>query len=155
MGYLKGFLIIFVVQALAMTSFAASAKIKSFKEWKLERISEARNQSKEAKNQLKDISAEDPALIQNNSENKGIAEDSNQRQWSIEAAKELTVTDYLVLYLSNQSSTKKYKEAAHHLGSDEIAEIMEAYARSVNSDVSSTNSSKSSSPLPIQADQGQ
>jgi hypothetical protein len=55
----------------------------------------------------------------------------DQAQWNLEVARDLSVTDYIVLYLATQPSKGRFQEAAAQLKPSEVAELMEAYSQSI------------------------
>ena len=46
-------------------------------------------------------------------------------------AKDLTVADYFVLYLSQHPSDRRFQDAASKMSVSEVAELMESYAKAI------------------------
>jgi hypothetical protein len=115
---------------LTSTSFAMNASFaqtKSFADWKTEKI-------QVAKTQLIKANAELAALLRvdvHSNLRPGLEAQIIQEQWNVEVAQDLSITDYLVLYLSTQRGSSKYKEAAAKLSADDTAKILEAYLKNM------------------------
>jgi hypothetical protein len=52
-----------------------------------------------------------------------------QEEWNLEVAQDLSVSDYIVLYLSGQSAANKFYQAAQQMTVAETSELIEAFAR--------------------------
>jgi len=89
-----------------------TSSTKSFSEWKKDKIQAATDQLTKARAPGKDVS---------------------QLEFNLDVAESLSVTDYLVLYISPQAGTSKYLEAASRLSPGETAKIMEAYLKAMQS----------------------
>jgi hypothetical protein len=118
---------------------ASDTKIKSYREWKSERVQDALQRVTVTKTQLEITKSKDPNL----SQQKGSMESGtslalerleNQLQVDqnfLETTKNFSVTDYLAGYLMKvQNKKAAFNEVAGKLSSDEIAELMSAYATS-------------------------
>ncbi len=115
---------------ISCISFQASAnsKIHSFKEWKGEKIQNAIVQTMQVRAQLLKAKA-NSSLLQKTSLEKQL----EQTMWHLDIAKELSVTDYFVMYLSPLTAPDRFQIAAQKLSTAEIAELMRAYAAELNS----------------------
>ncbi|MGZ3742774.1 MAG: hypothetical protein ACXWRE_01680 [Pseudobdellovibrionaceae bacterium] len=115
-------------------------KIKSFKEWKSEKVQEALVKVTAAKTKIQLMKSKDPNL----EHNKGSLEATSgvnaetleaqlqEDQSSLEMAKDLSVTDYFAGYLTKlQDKKSAFNEVAGKLTPEEVAEFMAAYANSV------------------------
>ena len=115
-------------------------KTKSFREWKSEKVHEALTRVTVSKTKIQLAKYKDPNLARRNSGLEAISgvntanlENQLQQDQSIlEMAKDLSVTDYFVGYLTKiQDKKAAFNEVAGKLTSDEVAELMTAYANSV------------------------
>ena len=99
-----------------LSSHASDTSVVSFKQWKEEKV-------KLAEQEL----AEQRALsgLQNMKELQQL----NKRRWTLEVAQDLSVSDYIILYLAQNPSPNKYKDAAQKLEVEQIAELLEAYTK--------------------------
>ena len=115
---------------ICLVSFQAIAnpKILSYKEWKGEKIQAAIVQTMQVRGQLLKAKA-DSNILQRSSLEKQL----EQTMWHLDIAKELSVTDYFVMYLSPLSTPDRFQIAAQKLSTAEIAELMKAYAAELNS----------------------
>lgn len=115
-------------------------KVKSFREWKSERVQDALAKVTIAKTKIQVVKAKDPNLDRNkmsleaisgaNSEN--LETQLQQDQSTLEMAKDLSVTDYFAGYLTKlQDKKAAFSEVAGKLTAEEVAELMAAYANSV------------------------
>lgn len=122
--------------------------VKSYREWKAERVHYAQYRVAQVMTQLETrkmsrltASGTDPNLTQGAALEAVPAHDISlerlERQlrdekYSLEVAKELSVTDYFVGYLTKvQDKKSAFQEVAGKLTAEEIAELMNAYANSV------------------------
>jgi len=132
-----GFLLVFSLQSNA----TESAKTKSFREWKSEQVHDALSRVTATKTKIQLAKSKDPNLARRkaggleaisgtNTEN--LETQLQQDQSILEMAKDLSVTDYFVGYLIKiQNKKAAYNEVAGKLTSEEVAELMTAYANSV------------------------
>lgn len=152
----------FAVSQLPGTPVAQAAQnavVKSYADWKTEKIQSISNKILSAKNQAETLKLKkktDPALS-------AALADSNisyyekmaqQEQWNLEVAQELSISDYLVLYLAAQGTPNRYQEAASKLTLQDVSELMEAYVRAlgVNSSPAQNQAlTPRKLPLPTQA----
>ncbi len=105
-----------------------SSAIKSFREWKSEKIQLAVQQSLQMRNLILKTKTSGPSK---NAE--ALERQMTQLNWNLEVSKDLSVTDYFVLYLSQQPQKDRFKLAAGKLTTAEIADLMQAYAQSLTS----------------------
>lgn len=119
--------------AAAVKEKAESSSIKSFRDWKNEKIQAVSNQmlqiQTETKRLIADPNSKPSQLIANKKQ-------TEQLKWNMQVAQELSVTDYCVLYLSQQTQAKRFEIAASKLSTEEIAELMRAYSESLDSGTS-------------------
>lgn len=132
---------------LTALSVHASVGVKSYREWKTEKVSQASVRVSSLKAQLdnnKKAPGIDPNLAMNRTKahlegtpGKDIANDRLERmlraeQYDLDLAKDLSVTDYFVGYLTKvQDKKAAFQEVAGKLSPEEVAELMTAYANSV------------------------
>ena len=140
-------MLVFFMQAFARVVNAAQAPcIQSFKEWKAEKINEIMNQAVTMKNMVLKIKATGP--VKNLPP---LERQLSQLNWNLEVAQDLSVTDYFILYLSQQPQADRFKLAAQKLTATEVADLMAAYAQSLNSAPASGLESGSPGNLASQA----
>jgi hypothetical protein len=117
-----------------------TAKTKSFREWKSEKVRDALGKVTATRTKIQLAKSKDPNLNRRkgaleaasgvNSEN--LEEQLEQDQATLEMAKDLSVTDYFVGYLTKlQDKKAAFNEVAGKLTAEEVAELMAAYANSV------------------------
>lgn len=117
---------LFVVMSFAGAS--ADAAVKSFKDWKQEKISSARTTKDRAIEKVKQ--AKQAGLNAKSIE--GLEGEVQHETWNFEIASDLSVTDYLVLYLAQNVEPQKFVEAAGQLTAAETAEVLQAYVQSMS-----------------------
>lgn len=135
----------------AHTAFAANAaapSVKSYREWKTERVVLAEGKITSLKSQITTkkmarVAAPgvDPNLALKSGPEASLAQDKfveklerqlREEQYALELAKDLSVTDYFVGYLTKiQDKKSAFNEVAGKLSAEEVAELMTAYANSV------------------------
>lgn len=136
----------------SMTAFTttAGAEVKSYREWKTERVHTAQVRISSVKAQIDNRKAVRLAVaaqgVDPNLAHKGTIEAASSsdymveklerqlrdEQYSLELAKDLSVTDYFVGYLTKvQNKKSAFNEVAGKLSAEEVAELMNAYANSV------------------------
>ncbi len=130
-----------MVVALSVNCHAIDIqKIKSYREWKSQKVQEAIGRVVVTKTQIQVAKTKDPnlAFSKGNLEAKSgvdfeaLAEQLQQDQTNLEMAKDLSVTDYFVGYLTKlQDKKAAFNEVAGKLTAAEVAELMSAYATSV------------------------
>jgi hypothetical protein len=103
--------------------------LKSFREWKSEKIQASLAQVDQTTRKLQDLKTR-PQVSKAAVEN--TEQQLAQEEWNLEIAQDLSVTDYLVLYLAQQGVSGKFNEAASKLTPDETAQVLEAYVRNMN-----------------------
>ena len=123
-----------------VSSAAKNHQFKSFHEWKTGMISLADSRAKQAQDaimvkQRTSASADPNAALKSGSEagvSTQIHEMQNQlekEQYQLSIAKELTISDYFVGYLTKQKDlTAAINEVSGRLTPEEVAELMSAYA---------------------------
>lgn len=110
-------------------AFSQGASVKTFKDWKSEKIQLVSSKINAIKSRL-----ESERLKKQKNEPAALSyyeKMLSQEQWNIDIAKELTVTDYIALYLNQIQSKSKFQDAAASLTAAEVAELMEAYTQSL------------------------
>jgi hypothetical protein len=121
-----------VILALSIQVFAAgtssASSIKGFYEWKNEKIQAAGNQISLTRVQIQKAQAD-----LNKKTVEGLEKQLDQLKWNMEVAQDLSVTDYFVLYLSQQTQSDRFTQAAARLTTKEVAELMQAYANTLGS----------------------
>ncbi|HEY8271188.1 MAG TPA: hypothetical protein VIG33_09900 [Pseudobdellovibrionaceae bacterium] len=117
-----------------------SPKVKSFREWKSEKVQNALARVTAAKTKIQVVKSKDPNLDRNKANieaNSGANTETletqlQQDQSTLEMAKDLSVTDYFAGYLTKlQDKKSAFNEVAGKLTAEEVAELMAAYANSV------------------------
>jgi hypothetical protein len=115
-------------------------KTKSFREWKSERVQDALIQVTATRTKIQLVKSKDPNLVRRKGAleaNSGVNTEAletqlQQDQSTLEMAKDLSVTDYFVGYLTKLQDRKAaFNEVAGKLTAGEVAELMAAYANSV------------------------
>lgn len=160
-----------VVQArqatVTMANLNNALKVKSYREWKSEKISVAQVKITSIKAQI-DARKQTRSVAQGTDPNlartarsgveavagrdisvEKLERQLQEEQYDLEVAKDLSVTDYFVGYLTKiQDKKSAFKEVAGKLSPEEVAELMTAYANSVfgahasDLPVSATNTTK-------------
>ncbi len=138
----------------SMTAFAyqadAGVGVKSYREWKAEQVQQAQTTVVSIKAQIdykKASSARtmalgaDPNMAHKNVVEAASTQDKSveklerqlrEEQYDLDVAKDLSVTDYFVGYLTKvQDKKSAFNEVAGKLTAEEVAELMAAYANSV------------------------
>jgi len=117
-----------------------AAKIKSYREWKSEKVQEALGRVTVTKTQIQVAKSKDPNLARRKGgleakfavEITPLEDQLKEDQSTLEMAKDLSVTDYFVGYLTKMQNKKAaFNEVAGKLTAEEVAELMSAYANSV------------------------
>lgn len=115
-------------------------KTKSFREWKSEKVQDALVRVTQTKTKIQIAKSKDPNLARrkagleatSGTSNETLESQLQQDQSILEMAKDLSVTDYFVGYLTKvQDKKAAFNEVAGKLTSEEVAELMAAYANSV------------------------
>ncbi|WII73892.1 hypothetical protein QJS83_08390 [Bdellovibrio sp. 22V] len=147
MRFLK-FLPVVAFWSLTAFAFEAGAGVKSYREWKGEKVtfSQVRINSLKAqidsKKQVRQMAqGMDPNLAHKSHleavASQDISVEKLERElreelYDLEVAKDLSVTDYFVGYLTKvQDKKSAFNEVAGKLTPEEVAELMTAYANSV------------------------
>lgn len=164
MRFLK-FLPLITFWSLTAFGMKAGAEVKSYREWKSEQVQQAQASVTSIKAQIdakKSVRTAavgtDPNLVNKSTLEAASTQDKSveklerrlrEEQYDLEVAKDLSVTDYFVGYLTKvQNKKSAFNEVAGKLSAEEVAELMTAYANSVfgahaaDLPVSATNVSK-------------
>lgn len=147
--------------AVAAASTASSTKnhqYKSFHEWKTGMISSADSRTKQAQEainqkQRTSASADPNAALKSGSSEAGIStqlqvmqSQLEKEQYQLSIAKDLTISDYFVGYLTKQKDMPAaISEVSGRLTPEEVAELMSAYA--TNFFTSTRSTSAGSAPV--------
>ncbi|UXR65649.1 hypothetical protein EZJ49_05210 [Bdellovibrio bacteriovorus] len=126
----------------------AGADVKSYREWKTERVQTAQNKVMTLKAQI-DLKKSGRSLANGTDPNmlhrggleavstqdmsvEKLERELREEAYDLEVAKDLSVTDYFVGYLTKvQDKKTAFNEVAGKLSPEEVAELMTAYANSV------------------------
>lgn len=117
-----------------------SAKTKSFREWKSEKVQDALSRVTSTRTKIQIAKCKDPNMARrkagleasSGTDNENLETQLQQDQSILEMAKDLSVTDYFVGYLTKvQDKKAAFNEVAGKLTAGEVAELMAAYANSV------------------------
>lgn len=138
--FLVGSALLFAICAQANVGAPEVSKTRSYREWKSEKVQEALGKVTMTRTKIQLAKSKDPNLGRRkaaleatsgaNSENLEVQ--LQQDQSTLEMAKDLSVTDYFVGYLTKlQDKKAAFNEVAGKLTADEVAELMSAYANSV------------------------
>lgn len=127
---------------------APTSQFKSYREWKTDQIQDAQGKVTQLKTQI-DQRKQSRTVAQGTDPNLAIRKGTEaqsgadaaverlekqlqQEQYDLEIAKDLSVTDYFVGYLTKvQDKKSAINEVAGKLSPEEVAELMTAYANSV------------------------
>jgi hypothetical protein len=101
-------------------------EVKSFREWKAEKIERVGERVLVIKEQIKSLKSQGKE-----DQSKNLTKDLTQEDWNLDVAKDLTVADYFVLYLSQHPSERRFQEAASKMSVTEVADLLEAYAKAI------------------------
>lgn len=112
--------------------------VKSYKEWKNEKVQIAIKKVTITKAQIEYrklnkqfLQKDEPANAKDPESDRLEAQLKNDL-YSLEVAQELSVTDYFAIYLTKQDNkTDAYKEAAEKMTPDEVGQLIKAYADSM------------------------
>lgn len=120
---MSAMLVFSTLQAGAVTAVSA---IKGYQEWKGEKIQLALNQGISIRAQIQKAQSEGNKKLADSLERQ-----QNQINWNVDVARDLSVTDYFVLYLSQQPQADRFQQAAQKMSTKEVAELIEAYANTL------------------------
>lgn len=113
------------------------SRVQSYRSWKVERIQSILNRIGLHRAHLV------KAQIEGKNDQVVQAERLlKQEEWNLEVAQDLSVSDYIVLYLSGQTSPNKYYLAAQQMTVAETSELMEAFARETSPSGDQTQGAK-------------
>jgi hypothetical protein len=138
----KGFcLILFLVVGFGLSSRAQT--VVSFKDWKSEKIQQIQGRISAEKLQLEALKLKKApeTIVAGKPAAKGDSGISHliqryeqqltQEEWNLEVAQDLSITEYVMLYVGAQPSKQRLIQAASKLSAEEVAELMEAYSVSL------------------------
>lgn len=104
----------------------AGEKPMSYKEWKSQKIHTCGDHLKSLKVKFAKASKDSESA-------KDIDQEMTQENWRLEVAKELTIKDYMILYVAPQltpeNASQRLKEIAAMLSKEEIAQVLETYVQ--------------------------
>jgi hypothetical protein len=135
-----------LILCLFVGTAQAATPVKSYREWKAQRVQVASSQIGILKVRL---AAAQMMVQKGQAEN--LKKEMDQEQWNLDVAKDLSVTDYFVLYLSQIPDTDRFKQAAARMNVTEIEEMMKAYSEAVGASQTPNENLSQSNKLPIQA----
>ena len=107
----------------AEVTTSISSPIKGFQEWKNEKLQAVFLQANLVRSQINRATMESNIKLK-----ESLERQLQQLRWNGEVARDLTVADYFSLYLSQQTQSDRFQQAATKLSLQEIAELMEAYS---------------------------
>ncbi|GEM_PF-3386411 len=123
---------------LAPTLVNSNNNVKSYKEWKNEKVQIAIKKVTITKAQIeyrklnKQFLQKDEPTNAKDPEADRLEAQLKNDLYSLEVAQELSVTDYFAIYLTKQDNkTDAYKEAAEKMTPDEVGQLIKAYADSM------------------------
>jgi len=116
----------------AVSPSQAAAKVSnesiiiSFNDWKMEKTQVAQQQIASVRAQQARYRTAGQKTQLNE-----LDKQLSQLQWNLDVANDLSIADYLALYLSRQTSPDRFKQAAARMTTKEVADLMEAYSLSM------------------------
>lgn len=122
--------LVVTIVALILTcqsGMGEALQTRAFRDWKSEKIKQIQLHISSGKGHLELLKQKKGPETTVQYYEKQLA----QEQWNLEVAQDLSVTDYVVLYLAQQPSKNKFQEAAGQLSAIEVAQVLEAYAQSL------------------------
>jgi hypothetical protein len=137
----------------AQAIIAPAAPIKGYQEWKSEKIGYAMGQSTTLRLQIHQAQLEGNRKLA-----EALEKQQSQIDWNLSVDRDLSVTDYFVLYLSQQPQKDRFQQAAQRMSTAEVTELIEAYAKSLGTNSTETivqpaPQVSTATKLPIQATQ--
>lgn len=109
-------------QVSAVVAEAPKSHLKSFADWKNEKITQSQEQVRGLQSQL--AAAKHAGLA---AEATSLQVALSEAVWNADVAADLSVTDYAVLYLAGQPGAAKLHEAASKLSTEDTTKLLEAY----------------------------
>lgn len=133
-------LVLTLILSVFCVGVAASEanSVKTFRDWKQEKIQLINQRMSQSKIQLEALKGRKMAETKagRTSSYDGLIQhyekEIGQEQWNLEVAQDLSVTEYIALYLSGHTSKTRFQEAATHLNASEVAELIEAYSEALD-----------------------
>ena len=144
--------VVILITSLQSWALTAPSSVKGYQEWKNEKVQYAQSQADLVRTQLLKAKLDSNRKLTDNLEKQIV-----QLNWNVDVAKDLSVTDYFVLYLSQQTATDRFHQAAQKMSTKEVTELMEAYANTLDTSPSDsivqpvTPQAAIPAKLPIQA----
>lgn len=127
-----------VKAVLPLPAVVAASTVKSYKEWKNEKVQIAIKKVTITKAQIeyrklnKQFLQKNEPAITKDVEAERLEALLKNDLYSLEVAQELSVTDYFAIYLTKQDNKPEaYKEAAEKMTPDEVSQLIKAYADSM------------------------
>jgi hypothetical protein len=105
-------------------------KILSFNEWKQSKVLSAERALQIARTHLAAVKARAKTSV--TSELVDSLRKETQAQWDAEIAKDLTVNDYVALYLGRHSDASSLEAAAAQMSPQETVELLKAFVKNLN-----------------------
>lgn len=118
------------VPILVVQGISATATIKTYPEWKAEKLKASQGQLNLAKARLEEAKKtakddKDPRVAE-------ALRNVTQSEWDMDASSDLSVVDYISLYLSSLAGSPKLREAAAKMTAEDTLKLLEAYLRAVH-----------------------
>jgi hypothetical protein len=141
--------VLFSMSMVVFSSAPALASVKSYREWKTDRVQWAQNKVSTLKAQIEikkhqvrigalgvdpnlEIKQQTEAGTSNSMAVEKLEKQLTTEQYDLDLANDLSVTDYFVGYLIKvQDKKSAFNEVAGRLSPEEVAELMAAYANVV------------------------
>ena len=144
---MRALIIAFVV---VTTANAFGVGVQSYKDWKQEKIQNANFQLIATKAQIQSLKQHLAYQDYNRNQRLQTLQSlANQLEWNLEVAQDLSVKDYLVLYLAGQKDEKRFTKAAARLTVQETAEVLEAYTKAMDDEKIKSTNGRLSNQMPF------
>jgi len=131
-GFMSVMVLLSALQAGA-TIAPAAAGIKGYQEWKGEKVQYAVSQSNALRLQIHQAQLEGNRKLA-----ESLEKQQSQIDWNLSVDRDLSVTDYFVLYLSQQPQKDRFQQAAQKMSTTEVTKLIEAYAKSLGTNSTET-----------------
>jgi hypothetical protein len=133
--------IITAVTFITLGGNLAQADVLGFRAWKNQRIEDARASFERVKTESsgdRQIPSQSPVQVRTGItvgrvQRAGTSDRLKQARTDLEIATEFSINDYFVLYLSQQDGVDAINQAAKKMSPDEVAELMIAYKKRLES----------------------
>ena len=120
---------------IARNPSVSASTLKSYREWKTEKIQLLSSQISSFKLQIEQqrtsLLIGKTSKLETSNKIDQLMIQEHQTQWNLEVANDLSVNDYFVLYLANHPTANRFQQIAPKLSASETAELMESYAKSL------------------------